>query len=92
MLAPKIKENRSWTIESVRRMCIHNNLYTRGDNDAYSAMLNYVRGKKPTVNSMYVVAKDICEHSEDQTVSNVMFMLANEAVAYTFEIEGQDDI
>ena len=45
---------------------------------------------KPTTSSIYLVAKDICEHSEGQTISNVMFILANEAVITTYEIEDRE--
>ena len=39
-----------------------------------------------------ITAKDIADHSEGQTVANVMFILANQAMTYTFTLDGRDDI
>ena len=41
---------------------------------------------------LYTVACDIKEHSDDQTITNVMFILEREAVTTTFEIDGSDEI
>lgn len=91
---PQIETFRRWTPDRVRQACIRNNLYTRGDNTEYSRMLSFVgvAAGGPTKSNLYLVAKDICEHSKDQTISNVMFILESETVITTFEIDGRDDI
>jgi len=83
---------RRWSANSVREACIRNNLYTRGDNEAYSAMLGRVDRNQPTTKAMYLAAKDIAEHSRDQSITNVMFILERECVITTFEINGSCEI
>lgn len=83
----KIKENRVWNMYDVRTACIKNDLYTRGDNQDYEAMLNFVATHKPTTDNIYKVACDIYEHSTDQTVSNIMFILANDCMNICYEIK-----
>jgi len=90
--APAITRNRTWDRDTVRRACIANHLYTEGDNEAYSKMLDMVDRTEPTTKAMYLVAKDIQEHSFEQTITNVMFILEREAVITTFEIDGSDMI
>lgn len=82
----KIIETRVWSAESVRQVCIENNLYTRGNNKEYSAMLDKVEKNYAGNEAIYAIAKDIMEHSEGQTVTNIMFLLANKAVTTIFEI------
>lgn len=77
-----------WSADSVRQSCIRNELYTCGDNDEYSAMLDYVRDNDPTDNNLLRVARDICEHSDGQTVTNIMYILYREAVYTTFCVNG----
>ncbi len=91
---PQIETFRHWTPDRVREACIRNDLYTRGTNEEYSRMLSYVgvAAGGPTTKNLYLVAKDICEHSKDQTISNVMYILEHETVITTFEIDGRDDI
>ena len=86
-----VTRNRSWYADRVRQACIRNDLYTRGDNAAYSKMLDFVDNNEPTSRTLYLVAKDIFEHSKDQTITNVMFILEREAVITTFEIDGSDE-
>ena len=90
--APAITRNRMWDRDTVRQACIANHLYTEGDNEAYSKMLDMAGRTEPTTKAMYLVAKDIQEHSDDQTITNVMFILEREAVITTFEIDGSDMI
>ena len=47
---------------------------------------------QPTVENLYRLAKDIKEHSEGQTITNVMFILERDAVTTIFEIDGSDEI
>lgn len=93
MTYPMITRTPHWSVESVRSACISNDLYTRGDCEEYDAMLSRVsRCKNPSDIGIWMIAKDIAEHSKDQTVTNVMYILANEAVRYTFELDGNDSI
>ena len=87
-----ITRNRMWDSDTVRRACIRNDLYTCGDNEAYSKMLDMVDRTGPTTKAMYLVAKDIQEHSFEQTITNVMYILEHDAVITTFEIDGSDMI
>ena len=91
---PEIRAIRRWSIGSVRGACIRNNLYSMGDADAYEYMLSMVRdtANHPTYENIYAVAKDICNHSEQQTVTNIMYILEQEAVITTFELDGMDNI
>ncbi len=88
MKVPKIIETRSWCSETVKQCCIRNEMYTYGSNEDYERMLGWVNLMVPTVDNLYVVAKDIAERSEGQTITTVMFLLAREAIVTTFEIEG----
>ena len=90
MTTPNITTNRIWSVNSVRRACITNNLYTRGSNEDDEHMYSWVRRLYPNTENIYFIAKDIYEHSEEQTITNVMFILENEAVITTFEIDGDD--
>lgn len=92
MKTPNITVNRTWTASRVRQTCINNDLYTAGDCEEYEQMLDRVRDSEPTTESLYLTALDIQQHSHEQTVTNIMFLLEREAVITTFEIDGQDDI
>lgn len=91
---PYIETLRHWSSDDVRSMCCRNDLYTMGTIEEYCLMLKMVdlAAGGPTTKNMYLIAKDICEHSEDQTITNIMYMLEREAVYVCFEIDGQDDI
>lgn len=77
----------------IRRMCIRENLYTRGDNSAYMHMLMDIVGVEgiysPTDEQIYDIAKDIATHSvvpnygygsEDfvHFVCNIMHLISKE--------------
>ena len=87
----EITRKRTWFPTLVREACIRNSLYTRGDNAAYTTMLGNVERSAPTTEAMYMVAKDICEHSKDQTITNILYILESEAVITTFLINGEED-
>lgn len=92
MLYPTITKTPHWTADSVRAACIRNDLYTRGDSEEYTKMLNQVsKIANPSDIGIWMIAKDITEHSDMQTVTNVMYILANEAVTYTYELDGSDE-
>ena len=94
MKPPNITANRFWTPHSVRQTCIIHDLYTRGGCREYEHMLGLVDQFRdnPSTENLYVIAKDIQEHSRNQTITNVMFLLEKDAVMTTFEINGRDDI
>ena len=75
----------------VRQVCVDNDLYTCGDCEEYSHMLDRVRELEPTYENICVISKDIMAHSKDQTVTNIMYLLENCAVTTTFEIDGDDN-
>ena len=83
---PEIIEEKRIDAKSVRECCIANELYTCGDCRAYSKMLDMADGEY-SLELLYDLAKDITEHSEDQTIENVMFLLANRAVRTFFTLK-----
>lgn len=88
----KIISKRSWSAMRVRVACIHNDLYTWGDNEAYSKMLGFVDTHAPTTEAMYLVAKDIANHSNEKRIAGIMFILESEAVLTGFKIDDYDEI
>ena len=92
MKIPNITINRQWAASRVRQVCIDNDLYTCGDNEDYSNMLDCVRNSYPDAENLYLIAMDIQKHSKDQTITNIMYLLENKAVTTTFEIEVDDNI
>lgn len=83
----KITERRIWSMEDIRRVCINNELYTRGTNEEYGKMLERAESLEPFTENLYIIAKDIDAHSTDQTVSNIMCLLVSQAVRIVYEIE-----
>ncbi len=92
MNTPMITSARRWSADDVRAACIRNNLYTCGDNEEYEAMLNSVDELDPTPESIYQVAKDIYDHSKNQTITNIMFILERETVYTFYCIDGDCEI
>lgn len=84
---PEIIETVAWSYETVRQCCIANNLYTCGTVRQYDQMFQMVMAKEnPELIDIYNVAKDIAEHSEDQTVTNVMYLLNKDAIVRLYEV------
>lgn len=84
---PEIIETVAWSYETVRECCIANNLYTCGTVRQYDQMFQMVMAKEnPELIDIYNVAKDIAEHSEDQTVTNVMYLLNKDAIVRLYEV------
>lgn len=84
----KIIETRHWHVLDVRLMCVREVLYTKGSDEDYCKMLDIVRDNpRPTLDDIYHVAEDINRHSEGQTVTNIMYMLANDVIKSCFDIE-----
>lgn len=84
---PNIKEISRWDFLSVKQACINHSLYTRGDSEEYAEMLSKIDNLYPSTDNIYAIAKDIEAHSTEQTITNVMFILRNEAVKTFYEIE-----
>lgn len=83
----KITEKRSWNRRSVKAACIDNELYTRGSNQEYEDMLSMVESMEPTPEAIYTIAKDIAQHSDEDTTTIIaMHILANQSVITTYEI------
>lgn len=86
------REEKRWSTDSVRSMCIKHERYTCGDNEAYSKMLDFVSENEPTLENIEKVAADIVEHSDmscyglsfEECVEGIMFDLANDAITYSF--------
>ena len=72
--------------EDVRSFCIHNNLYTRGDNEDYNKMLQSLKPHNCTPQSVIAIAKDIAEHSDQQdakidlSLENIIFYLCKDVI------------
>ena len=91
MRREQVKENRMWSDEDIRRMCISNNYYTIGDCEDYDKLMRFVTTHKPTVHNIYKVACDIAKHSErefslKETVESIMFNIESDVVITTFDI------
>ena len=90
----KITETKTWRASNVRSMCIKNDYYTAGDNEAYAKMLNFVDTHEPTKTNIYKVAVDIVKHSflesygqsEKENIESIMYEIANNAVHTCYEI------
>ena len=87
----EITVTRLWTCDSIRRACIDNNLYTRGTCEEYERMFEMARNNDPTIENLYRVAQDINDHSKGQTVTNIMYILENEAIYKCFMIDGNEE-
>lgn len=86
-----LTQKKHWNSDDVRRACIHNGWYTRGDNKAYYEMLEYVDTHEPTKENVYIVAMDINEHSRSNTVSNIMYCLEEDAIYTTYYLDGEEE-
>lgn len=89
----KIRTFQGWSPEGVRQVCIQFDWYTRGCNEEYDKMLDYVRAHPdPTLEDIYFVAKDIMEHSRDigVDVEAYMFQIGNKAVLTYYSVEEEE--
>lgn len=84
---PRVRVIRRWTAHDVRGVCCECDFYTAGDNEAYGKMLACVSHTEPTPDQMYVIAKDIKDHSRtQQSITSIMYLLEKHAVTTTFEL------
>lgn len=84
----EIIEEKVIDADSVRMCCIKHNLYTKGTCRDYDFMLNFADVQGYSLKNLFEIASDICKHSEDQTVENVMFLLGKDAVKTFYHIKG----
>jgi len=54
----------TWSSEGIRNMCIAHSYYTRGTNDQYEKMLEFVRTHCPMKANVYKVAKEVIRSEE----------------------------
>lgn len=88
----EITEEKIWSARNVREACIKHNLYTEGSCREYDKMLDFVRENDFTPMNLFLVAEDICNHSEGQKITNVMFLINKEAVRTYYYIDKKDTI
>ena len=88
-----VEEVKEWHPESVRMLCVKQQWYTCGTNKEYDHMLEYVRNNKPVLSNIFIVAKDIFDHSEnddygyeDEVIESIMFLLNSEAIVTSYYI------
>lgn len=79
-----IIEIRSWNMHDLRSACISNNFYTGGTNEEYERLLLSLDELELTLENMQKVAEDILEHSEDQTLLNIMWVLGNQVIRTSY--------
>lgn len=90
MFEPVLLTTRKWDAEGIRSMCVSHHFYMRGTVAQYTDMLNYVKENDPTPENIYNVANDILNYTdpnEDQTVTNIMYIIENEVVRTSYEIK-----
>ena len=58
------KKHTFWTVDDIRELCIREQYYTRGDNESYDKMFQFIRDNEPTDTNIYLVALDIFNHTD----------------------------
>lgn len=95
----KIIERRYITPYDLRKLCVKEEWYTKGDNEEYNLMLGmcYADGfeyAELTTDLIAEIAADIQKHSDvdqdEESLLNIMFCIANEASTTCFEIKEYD--
>lgn len=71
--------------DDLRNFCIKFNLCTRCDIDTYDLILDTTVFDANDDNDLQVLATLIARNSEEQTTSNVLFLLLNHCIVYTVE-------
>lgn len=90
-----IVETSIFDTRDIRNMCINRNLYTCGNNEDYSRMLNFAANADVTMENLFTIADDIAKHSDlnaygctyRESVENFIYVLANDCVVRNFEVE-----
>ena len=79
--------------EDVRNFCIHNNLYTRGDNEDYARMLGIAESDNCTPQRLMVIANYIAKYSDQQdakidlSFENLVFYLCEDVMHTIIEFD-----
>ena len=76
---------RNLTTDDLRNFCIKYNLCTKCDNETYKDILNLDTFDVNNDNDIEVLSRLIARNSDEQTTSNVMFLLLNHCIVYTVE-------
>lgn len=80
-------ENRIFSADSVRVLCIRQDWYTAGNNQEYGLILDYVQAHNGTLEAIKYVAEDIYNHSnsgewdgysKQDILENIAFLLVND--------------
>lgn len=82
-----MKEIVMMSTEDVRKKCIENNWYTRGDIESYDKLLTFISNiEYVTINTIKFVARDIKAHSNtDYSVESIMFIISNQCCSRFYE-------
>lgn len=83
----KIEIEEQWDSYDIMHLCIENHYYTHGTSEAYDKMLHMVATCKPTPRNIYLVSKDILEHSDpelilDPGIDGIMYEVSNTIYRY----------
>lgn len=84
---PEIVEETVMSSDNVMKCCVAHGFYTAGTIADYSKMLETVRDNEYSLSLLYKIAKDIAEHSEDQTIENIMYHLSNDACIRVYTLK-----
>lgn len=79
------REIRKIHADSLRNLCIAENWYTKGDNEAYKHLLLDLADRKRniTTDDIVEIAQDIMEHSDtDREFTGICFEVARIAVTF----------
>ena len=83
----KIKETRYWSVKAIRMECVQYGWYTKGTNEDYEKMLEFVSAKEPTNANMLKVATDILEHSDTgDSIDFVLYCISNYCVKRFYDV------
>lgn len=81
MVKVKYEQKKWFSIEKVRQFCIDFNLYTAGDNKAYSKMFAKCQEFSGTDEELAQIAWDIVDHSDSEELEDYGFESVYEIVA-----------
>ena len=84
-----ITERVRWSVEELRKACMDNDLYGMGTVRDYEEMMNFVMHSEPTAENIYLVARDILDHSEFSaawTLEELMQMIYRRTVTKIYGV------
>lgn len=91
MTTEQTKEMNHYLAQRIREVCIENNWYTAGDNEAYSNLLNNVLDGSFNVND---IAKDIYIHSSTDDLFEKVLNTVKNIADFAYEVfeKSEDEI